>query len=274
MGPIAMARLRRLALASAGLCTVLASPPSGAADLLAVARARGSLRMAMEGSYPPFNFVDPKTGQMSGYDADVARLLGERLGLKVELASTEWTAMLGGLATRKYDAVVSQVVITPKRQQTLDFSEPYTYSSARLILRKRDDATYTGLADLKGKTVGVPRDSIYEAQVRAMPGVKMRSYPAAPEILQDLAFGHIDAALNDSLMVAYLATHATLPIKPGPVVGTGTRIGVAFQKGNPQFKAAVDAVLLRAQADGTLATLSRKWFGVDASRPAAPAPRP
>lgn len=274
MGPIAMARLRRLALASAGLCTVLASPPSGAADLLAVARARGSLRMAMEGSYPPFNFVDPKTGQMSGYDADVARLLAQRLGLRAELVSTEWTAIFDGLATGKYDAIVSQVVITPRRLQAYGFSEPYTYSSAQLILRKNDDAVYMGMADLRGKTVGVAKGSSYEAQVRAVPGIKLRTYPAAPETLQDLAFGRIDAALNDSLMVAYFVGTATLPIKPGPMVGTGTRIGVAFQKGNPAFKAAIDAALAAAQADGSLSSLSRKWFRVDASRPATPSVRP
>jgi cystine transport system substrate-binding protein len=276
MGTTAMAPRRRLALAGAGMLAVLAFLPAapaalaGAADLLAAARTRGTLRVAMEGSYPPFNFIDAKTGQMSGYDADVARLLAARLGLQAELVSVEWTDIFSGLAAGKYDVIVSQAIITPRRQQVVDFSEPYTYSRAQVLLRKNDDATYSALADLKGKTIGVARDSFYEAQARAVPGITVRSYPAAPETLQDLAFGRIDAALNDSLLVTYLVNTTTLPIRPGPLVGAETRIGVAFQKGNPAFKAALDAALGRTQADGTLANLSRKWFRLDASRPAEP----
>jgi hypothetical protein len=68
------------------------------ADLLDTAKARGTLRIAMEGTYPPFNFKDQKTGQLAGYDVDVARLLAAKLGLKPEFVSTEWAAILAGLA--------------------------------------------------------------------------------------------------------------------------------------------------------------------------------
>ncbi|WP_332876993.1 transporter substrate-binding domain-containing protein [Massilia sp. S19_KUP03_FR1] len=258
---------RRLVLASATLLFALSSLPSGAADRLAAIKKRGTLRVAMEGSYPPFNFVEPKTGQITGYDADVARLIGERLDLKVELIPTPWTDILDGLVAGKYDVIVSQVIISPLRARMVDFSEPYTYSGAQLIVRNDDETPYTRLADLKGKTVGVAKGSVYELQARAVAGVTVRSYPAAPENLQDLAFGRIDAALNDSLMVAWLAGNSTLPIKPGPLVWTGNRIGVAIQKGNPALKAAIDLALAQAQADGSLTRLSRKWFKIDASRP-------
>lgn len=262
----------RLLLAGAGLLLGLAALPSNGADLLAAARARGTLRIAMEGSYPPFNFVDARTGRMTGYDADVARLLCARLGLRADLVTTEWADIFTGLGAGKYDMIVSQVSVTPQREQAWDFSVPYTYSGAQLILRKTDEARYTSLADLKGKTVGVAKGSIYEAQVRAVPGITVRTYPAAPEVLQDLAFGRIDAAMNDSLMVAYLVGQATLPIKPGPLVGQRVRIAVAFRRDNPELKAAIDGILRGAQADGSLAQLSRKWFRLDATRPAPLAP--
>jgi cystine transport system substrate-binding protein len=275
--PAALSPLpRRLLLAGAGMLAAsaltFASLPSRAADLLTVAQARGTLRVGMEGSYPPFSFIDPATGQMTGYDAGVANLLVAQLGLKLELVPTEWVDMFAGLAAGKYDVIISQVIITPKRLQLLDFSEPYTYSQAQLLLRKYDTVAYTSLAALKGKTVGVAKGSNYETQVLAVPGIKVRSYPAAPENLQDLAFGRIDAVLNDSLMVAYLLRQSALPIKPGPMVGSGERIGVAFRKGNPQLKAAINRALAQAHADGSLTRLARKWFAQDASRP--PAQRP
>lgn len=252
----------------AALTSLLPAAPALAADLLTDARARGTLRIAMEGTYPPFNFKDPKTGLLSGYDVDVARLVAGKLGLKPEFVTTEWAAILAGLAAGKYDVIVSQVGMTPRREQAFDFSRPYTYSFPQLVVRKNERANYGSLADLKGRKVGVGQGSVFEQQVKAVPGIEVKSYPAAPENLQDLAFGRIDAALNDSLMVAYLLKHSPLPIKAGARVGAPERMGIPFRKGSPQFKAAVDKILLDATADGTLKALSLKWFGTDASRPA------
>ncbi|QNA89439.1 cystine ABC transporter substrate-binding protein [Massilia sp. Dwa41.01b] len=242
--------------------------PAAAADLLDAARARGTLRIAMEGTYPPFNFKDGKTGQLAGYDVDVAKAVAAKLGLKPEFVTTEWSAILAGLAAGKYDVIVSQVGINPKREQTFDFSQPYTYSAPQLIVRRNDNARYASLADLKGRKLGVGQGSVYEQQARAVPGIEVRSYPAAPENLQDLAFGRVDAALNDSLMVSYLLKNSQLPIKAGARVGAVERMGIAMRRGSPKFKAAVDAALAELARDGSLKAMSTRWFGVDASRPA------
>jgi cystine transport system substrate-binding protein len=258
---------RRRALAALALGAFLAAPAIGA-DLLASVKSRGTLRIAMEGTYPPFNFKDQKTGQLAGYDADVARLVAAKLGLKPEFVTTEWSAILAGLGAGRYDVIVSQVGITPKRELAFDFSQPYTYSSPQLIVRRNDAARYATLADLNGKKVGVGQGSVFEQQAKAVPGIIVKSYPAAPENLQDLAAGRVDAALNDSLMVAYLLKNSKLPIQAGARVGAIERTGIAFQKGSPQFKAALDKVLHEAGADGSLKAISVKWFGSDVSRPA------
>ena len=260
-------RRRALRLSAVVIAAVLALPAT-AADLLATVKGRGTLRIAMEGTYPPFNFKDPKTGQLAGYDVDVARLVAAKMGLKPEFVTTEWSAILAGLAAGKYDAIVSQVGITAKRQQAFDFSEPYTYSAPQLIVRKNEKATYASLADVKGKKLGVGQGSVFEQQAKAVPGIEVKSYPAAPENLQDLAVGRIDAALNDSLMVAYLLSNSKLPIKAGARVGQPERMGIPFKKGNPQFKAAVNQALADASADGSLKKISLKWFGSDVTRPA------
>jgi cystine transport system substrate-binding protein len=266
MLPLVPSRRRAIVLAIA--CASLVATAASAADLLDTVKARGTLRIAMEGTYPPFNFKDAKTGQLAGYDVDVAKAVAAKLGLKPEFVTTEWSAILAGLAAGKYDLIVSQVGITAKREQAFDFSRPYTYSSPQLIVRRNDSAAYRTLGDLKGKTVGVGQGSVFEQQARAVPGIEVKSYPAAPENLQDLAFGRIDAALNDSLMVAYLLKNSQLPIKAGARVGAVERMGIPLRKGNPKFRGAVDKALADLQADGSLAAMSTKWFGTDASRPA------
>jgi cystine transport system substrate-binding protein len=129
--------------------------PATAADLLDKVRQQGTLKIAMEGTYPPFNFKDQKTGELTGYDVDVAKLLAAKLGLKPVFVTTEWSAILAGLAAGKYDVIISQVGITPKRMETFAFSDPYTYSSPQLIVRKSDTTAYANLGDLKGKKVGL-----------------------------------------------------------------------------------------------------------------------
>ncbi|SHG68008.1 amino acid ABC transporter substrate-binding protein, PAAT family [Massilia sp. CF038] len=263
-------RRRHIQLAALVFASALALPALSA-DLLATAKARGTLKIALEGTYPPFNFKD-KAGQLDGYDVDVAKLVAARMGLKPEFVTTEWSAILAGLASGRYDVIISQVGINPKRELAFDFSIPYTYSSPQLIVRKSEKASYASLADLKGKRVGVGQGSVYEQQAKAVPGIEVKSYPAAPENLQDLAVGRVDAALNDSLMVAYLLKNSALPIQAGARVGAVERMGAAFRKGNPQFKAAIDKALQDAGADGSLKAISVKWFGSDVSRatPAKP----
>lgn len=263
-----MNSLRRHAI-KAGVLVLAAglALPALAADLLDTVKARGTLRIAMEGTYPPFNFKDQKSGELAGYDVDVARLVASKLGLKPQFITTEWSAILAGLGAGKYDVIVSQVGITPKREEAFDFSEPYAYSSPQLIVRNNDSANYKTLADLKGKKLGVGQGTVFEQQARTVPGIDIKPYPATPENLQDLAFGRIDAALNDSLMVPYLLKNSRLPIKPGARVGKVEHMGIPFQKGSPKFKAALDKAIAEIKADGSLKQLSLKWFGVDASRP-------
>jgi cystine transport system substrate-binding protein len=246
------------------LAAVLALPAS-AADLLATVKTRGTLKVALEGTYPPFNYKE-KNGELAGYDVDVAKLVAAKLGLKVEFVSSEWASILAGLTAGKYDVIISQVGINPKREQAFDFSQPYIYSMPQLIVRNNETAAYKSLADLKGKKLGVGQGSVYEQQAKAVAGVEVRSYAAAPDTMSDLASGRIDAALNDSLMSAYLLKISKLPIKAGAQVGAVERMGIPFKKGNPEFKSALNKVLVDATADGSLKAISVKWFGIDVSK--------
>lgn len=251
-----------LAFGIAAVMTVGAS----AADLLDTVKARGTLKIAVEGTYPPFNFKDQKSSELTGFDVDVAKLLASKMGLKAEFVTTEWNGILAGLAAGKFDVIVNQVGITEKRQEAFDFSDPYTVSSPQLIVNKKTTVSYKSLDDLKGKKLGVGQGSNYEQKAKSVAGIEVKSYPGAPEYLQDLAASRIDAALNDTLMVAYLLKTSSLPLKPGAVLDGVEKMGIPFQKGNPQFKAALNKALAESIADGSLKKVSVKWFGIDVSK--------
>lgn len=252
-----------------GALGILASPgAAGAQDLLEVVKARGVLRVALEGTYPPFNFKDRKTGELTGFDVEFARALAGRLGLRADFVATEWVGILAGLQVGKYDAIISQVTMTPRREAEFDFSIPYTYSSAQLIQRLDDKNDYRSIAGLKGKAVGVGQGSSYAETLNAAGGINVKTYVSAPLNLQDLANGRLDAALNDRLLVPYMIRETRLPLRAAGVIGDPQKQGIPFKKNNPKFKAAMDAAIADMIRDGSYARISQKWFGLDASRPA------
>ncbi|KZE32959.1 cystine ABC transporter substrate-binding protein [Crenobacter luteus] len=247
------------------LAALLLSTQATAADLLDTVKSRGSLKIALEGTYPPFNFKD-KNQQLTGFEVEFGRALAQRLGVKPEFVTGEWSGLLAGLQAGKFDVVLNQVSITDKRKEVFDFSVPYTVSSAQLIVRKNETRNFRSLDDLKGKKLGVGQGSNYADMAKAVPGVEVKTYPGAPEYLQDLAAGRVDAALNDSLMIPFSIRESKLPVKAGAAVGGVTQMGVPFARGNPKFKAAVDKAIRAMQADGSFRKISVKWFGIDVSQ--------
>ncbi|GAA5513274.1 L-cystine-binding protein FliY [Deinococcus carri] len=227
---------------------------------------KGVLKIAMEGTYPPFTFKDAQ-GNLTGFDVDVARAVAAKLGLRPEFVLTEWSGILGGLQANKYDVIVNQVGITPERQKTIGLSQPYAYSRPQIIVRKSGTFSPKTLADLKGKRVGVGLGSNFEKQLRNAGGINVVTYPGAPEYLADLAAGRLDAAYNDRLLVGYLITKNNLPIRGAGVIGQPEPVGVAYKKTNTALGSAINRALAQIKADGTYAKISRQWFGQDVSKP-------
>ncbi|MDH0863491.1 transporter substrate-binding domain-containing protein [Mitsuaria sp. GD03876] len=255
----------RISLIAAALLAG-ASLAAHAADLLDDIKARGTLRVAVEGTYPPFNFKDPK-GQLDGFDVDIAKAIAAKLGVKPEFTTTEWSGILAGLQAGKYDVIVNQVAATDERRKTFDFSAPYVTSYPQLIVRANETRKLQTPADLKGKKIGVGQGSNFADLAKRWDGVEVRTYPGATEYLQDLATGRIDAALNDSLLIPYLKEKTKLPVKAGAAIGDPATNAIPFRKGSPKFQAAIDKALADLQADGTYAKISTKWFERDVSKP-------
>ncbi|QNM96571.1 transporter substrate-binding domain-containing protein [Chitinimonas koreensis] len=254
--------MKRRTLLSSLLAVALAATAS-AADLLDAVKQRGTLRIAVEGTYPPFNYKEG--GKLTGFDVEIAELLAGKLGVKPEFVTTEWSGILAGLQAGKYDVIVNQVAATDKRREVFDFSQPYVVSSAQLIVRKDEKRAFKGLEDLKGHAIGVGQGSNYAELARSVAGVEVKTYPGAPEYLQDLALGRIDAALNDSLLIPYLVKQTRLPLKGGAPVGKAESNAIPYPKGNPKFGAALDKALADIKADGSFRRVSVKYFERDVS---------
>ncbi|KGX36340.1 transporter substrate-binding domain-containing protein [Burkholderia pseudomallei] len=247
----------------------VAAASAHAADLLDSVKQAGVLKIALEGTYPPFDYRNGD-GQLEGFDVDVAKEVAARLGVKPQFVTTEWSGILAGLQAGKFDVIVNQVGITPARRQALDFSQPYVYSAAQLIQRADDKHDYGAPGALQGKRIGVTLGTNFADLAKTLQGLDVKTYPGAPEKLRDVAAGRIDVSMDDRLMLPYLIKNAHMPLRPGATINGGeTQMGIPFRKGNPKFAKALDDALASMRADGTLKKISVHWFGVDTSVPSA-----
>ncbi|KOC88772.1 cystine ABC transporter substrate-binding protein [Winslowiella iniecta] len=237
-----------------------------AENLLNKVKERGSLRVGLEGTYPPFSFQD-ENGKLAGFEVDFATALAQHLGLKADLKPTKWDGMLASLDSKRIDVVINQVTLSDERKKKYDFSTPYTISGIQALTKKDNAGSITKPEDLNGKKVGVGLGSNYEQWLREnVKEADVRTYDDDPTKYQDLRVGRIDAILVDRLAALDLVkkTGDTLAVA-GPAFSR-QESGVAIRKGNEDLVKAIDSAIAAMQKDGTLTKLSDKWFGADVTQ--------
>lgn len=261
--------LRGILAPVAVVAILLGSFATASADdaaLLKQIEERGTILVGLEATYPPFNYQD-ENGELVGFEVDFAKALAEKLGVTAEFVPTKWDGMLAGLETERFDIITNQVTITKERQKKYDFTQPYTISGIQVITRKDKLNDFNMPEDLAGKVVGVGLGSNYEDWLTAnVPDAEVATYDENATKLQDLRVGRIDAFLNDRLAVNYL-----LEQSDGHIVAAGEpfdkqRMGVALRKGNEALLTAMNNAIEELRADGTLAAISTKWFGLDVTK--------
>jgi ABC-type amino acid transport/signal transduction systems, periplasmic component/domain len=159
----------------------------------------GVINVGLEGTYPPFSFVDAD-GKLTGFEVEFSEALAKELGVKVKLQPTKWDGILAALESKRLDAVINQVTISEERKKKYDFSEPYTVSGIQALTLTKNKDTIKTAADLAGKKVGVGLGTNYEQWVKEnVPKADIRTYEDDPTKFQDLRVGRIDAILIDRL---------------------------------------------------------------------------
>ena len=104
-------------------------------DLLQDIKEGGTIKIGLMGTYQPYNFLN-ENKEMDGYDVDVAKELANRMGVEVEFVAQEFSGMIAGLQTEKFDAVISQMTITDERKEQMDFTEPYIKNNVKVIVQE------------------------------------------------------------------------------------------------------------------------------------------
>lgn len=241
-------------------CALLVSSASAAPRTLEQIRASGTLKLATEGAFPPFNYYQNKA--LVGFEVDLGNAIGAALKLKVSWVAQPFDGLLIGLNAGRYDAVLASHAITPERQKAVDFLAPHYCSTVNIVAKKGGPLTRAALA---GKTVGTQIGTAQIPILKAIPGIEdVKTYPNDQTILAALQAGRVDAWSSNGPVVAYMLkqTGQQGKILIGETISNEQNAG-AVARGNTALLGALDSTLKTLMADGTYAKISQKWFGQD-----------
>ena len=232
---------------------------------LAQVEKAGVITVATEGTYRPFTYHENGSGELTGYDVEVMKAIGEQLGVDVKFEETQWDAIFAGLDAGRFDAIANQVSITPERQAAYDFSTPYTVSPGVIVVNKGDDSI-SSFADLKGKTTAQSLTSNwYELAKKS--GADVENVEGWAQAVTLLKQGRVDATINDELTyLDYEHTEGDTGLAVAATTDDEAHNAVAFRPGSDSLIKAVDKALVTLRKDGTLAKISEKYFGEDVSQ--------
>ncbi len=221
-------------------------------------RKGGTIVIASEGKFAPFNFVD--AGKLTGFEIDIANAVAARMGLKVEWKTMGFDGLLVGLQQDRWDMVIASHGITEERAKAVTFASPH-YCTGGVIISK--DGGIRSAKDLTGKVVAVQTGTTYYDNARKLPVKDVKNFPQDNSARAALETGHVDAWVTDKFVgKASLAATPGTALKMGDFLFT-EKIAAAVSKGNNGLVAEVDKALAAMLADGTYATISRKWFNED-----------
>ena len=227
------------------------------------------LRVATEGAYPPFNFID-ENGRVAGFDVDIAKALCNALKFECEIVAVSWDRLLIDLDAGRYDMIVASMAETPERMRLAEFTDPYYRTLHAFIARSNRHAKAVTPATVRGKILATQRDTIQSAYLQQhyqdFPTLKLTD--TTPAAFEALAKGEVDYVLADCLLsYSFIRSDAKQNFEiigatiPDEELSSLSHIQV--RKGNLKLRDAINQALSEIKKNGTYNRISNQYFPFD-----------
>ena len=255
-------------VAGATAATNPTATPSGspASQVPSAIRSKGTLVIATDATYPPNEFIAPDGTTIVGMDADLAKAIGQALGLKVTMVNATFDTIIPGLASGKYDLGMASFTDTKAREKVVNFVT-YFMAGTSFYVKSSGGPPVTSLADLCGHTVAAEKGTTQQAdataqaakcQANGKASLTLQVYNDQNAVNLALSSGRAQVAMADSPVAAYQVrqSHGTFKLS-GPPYGTAP-YGIAIPK-NSGMTEPVLAAVKKLMADGTYMKILKNW---------------
>lgn len=268
---------------SCSSCGLLASKTSSASQATASTatddswnkvKKSGTLILGLDNEFPPMGFVDTKTGKLVGFDIDLATEACKRLGITLKTQPINWDNKSAELNNGNIDCLWNGFSKTAERDKEFNLSIPYMKNNQIILVKS--GSKYKGLNSLSGKTIGVqakssaetalndPANATFKKSLKEV--VAIGDYSKAVLEIQN---GTIDAIAIDEIVARYYlannpGAYSILQDTNGKEASLAIEdYVVGFRKADNALKQKIEGALKDMEKDGTMATISKKWFGED-----------
>lgn len=254
-----------LALSFSALLAACGKQEDAPAAPAAAPAALTKIVVGLDDNFPPMGFRDEKN-ELVGFDIDMAREAGKRLGVEVEFKPIDWSAKEAELSAKRVDVLWNGLTITEERKKNIDFTAPYM-ENHQIVVVGASSAVKTK-ADLAGKVVGAQDGSSAVDAVKKDDAVfktfkEFKTFGDNVTALMDLATGRLDAVVVDEVVGRYYvakkpADYAVLDEHFGT-----EDYGVGVRKDDTDLHGKLDQALAAMKQDGAAARIATQWFGKD-----------
>ena len=250
--------------ASEAETTTVAASSEKAEDATAAGTEGGTLIVGFDQDFPPMGFLGDN-GEYTGFDLELAQEVAKRLGLEYQAQPIAWDAKDMELESGNIDCIWNGFTMTG-REDDYTWTKPYMANTQVFVVR--NDSGIEGKDGLAGKVVECQADSSAEAALKEDPDLtstfgQLLTTADYNTAFMDLEQGAVDAIAMDVVVAGYQISqrNADFVILEDSLAAEEYAIG--FKKGNTELKDKVQGALEEMAADGTLKTISEKWFGKD-----------
>lgn len=248
--------------ASLAMWRTLVRSGRGADETWARIQQEGILRVGMDPSWPPFEYIDETTGQIVGFDVDLAQAIGQRLGVEVELVNVGFDSLYDALYAGRFDAIISALPYDPLLYGDVAYSISY-FNAGQVLVVRTDEKGISEVKDLSGKRLGVELasegDVLGRRLQKKIEDLSLQTYMVPQDVLQALKEGEVKAAIVDAVSAhQFIAVEGGVQVAGDPL--TDELYVVAVRLDSPLLLKAINEALVEMREDGTLEKLQRKWF--------------
>ena len=224
---------------------------------------RGVLKVGLNAGYMPFE-MRSRSGQIIGFDVDIANAMAKAMGVKLKLINTDWDGIIPALLTNKFDIIISGMTITQKRNLKVNFADPYYVVGQTILLNKKWKGKITDYKQLnssKFTITGMLGTTGDIAAKKYLSKAKLESFGTEEEAVMQVIQGRADAFVYDEPYNAiFYATKGKGKLVFLDKPFTYEPLGWAIRKGDPDFLNWLNNFLREIKHDGVYKKLHKKWF--------------